>query len=51
VAQRRDAGQLAHARVQVLRVVALLADLGRVPDGGQPVQRVGRAERQVQAEE
>lgn len=51
MAQRRDAGQLAHARVQVLGVVALLADLGRVPDGGQPVQRVGRAERQVQAEE
>jgi hypothetical protein len=40
-AEPRGAGESLHDRVEVLRVVLLLADQGGVPDDGQALQRVG----------
>ena len=50
-AEPRGVRQLAHDRVEVLGVVGLLAGLGGAADGREALERVGRAERQVQAEE
>src|ERR1035437_38982 len=43
--------ELAHQRVEVLGVVALLADDGGAMNGGQAIEWIGRSERQIKAEE
>jgi hypothetical protein len=43
--------QLAHERIEVLGVVALLSGLGGAADGRETFERVGRAEWQIEAEE
>ena len=50
-AEPRGARQFAHERVEVLGVVALLAGPGGAADGREALQRIGGAERQVEAEE
>ena len=50
-AEPRGVRQFAHERVNVLGVVALFAGARRAADGREAFERVGRAERQVEAEE
>ena len=51
VTESRGSAEMAHQCVEVLGVVLLLADLGGAADGREPIERVRRTKRQVEAEE